>query len=77
MGLGSQRDNVDEQGIPHTTMSQNILIVEDEPPMQDRLRRILEGLDLGQPDLLFAASVAQAKALGRQDNLMLGLIDLG
>ena len=58
-------------------MSQNILIVEDEPPMQDRLRRILEGIDLGQPNLRFAASVAEAKTIGSQESLMLALIDLG
>ncbi|MEO8673001.1 MAG: response regulator transcription factor [Tahibacter sp.] len=58
-------------------MSQSILIVDDEPPMQERLRRILEGLDLGQPNLCFANSVAQAKAIGSRENLMLGLIDLG
>jgi DNA-binding NarL/FixJ family response regulator len=58
-------------------MSQSILIVEDEPPMQDRLRRIVDGLDLGQPVLRFAASVAQAKAVECDETLMLGLIDLG
>ena len=58
-------------------MSQSILIVEDEPPMQERLRRILAGLDLGQPILHFAASVAEAKAVTQQETLMLGLIDLG
>jgi DNA-binding NarL/FixJ family response regulator len=58
-------------------MSQTILIVEDEPSMQDRLRRILEGLDLGQPSLLFAGSVAEAKVIGHPETLILGVIDLG
>ncbi|HEX6833800.1 MAG TPA: response regulator transcription factor [Rudaea sp.] len=57
-------------------MTQGILIVDDESPMQERLRRILEGLDLGRPRLRFAASVAQAKSADDAD-LMLGLIDLG
>jgi DNA-binding NarL/FixJ family response regulator len=58
-------------------MSQSVLIVEDEPPMQDRLRRILNELDFGQPHLRFAANVAQAKEMASGETLMLGLIDLG
>jgi DNA-binding NarL/FixJ family response regulator len=58
-------------------MPSNILILDDEPAMQERLRRILEGLDLEQPNLLVAGSIAEAKALCRQSVLKLGLIDLG
>lgn len=58
-------------------MAEPILIVDDEPAMLARLRRIL--LDLGYPDAscTCVASVAETKALPRTDQFALSLVDLG
>jgi DNA-binding NarL/FixJ family response regulator len=58
-------------------MTTSILILEDDPEMQMRSRRIVSSLGLGQIEVLVAATIAQAKALVQQGELMLGLIDLG
>jgi len=58
-------------------MAESIFIVDDEPAMLARLRRIL--LDVGYPEAscICAASVAETRALLRTDQLVLALIDLG
>ncbi|MER9348025.1 response regulator [Mesorhizobium sp. M0614] len=40
-----------------------LLVVEDEPMMQVRLRSILKGLGYAQEELFFAGSIAQARTL--------------
>ena len=58
-------------------MPQAILIVEDEPPMQARLRRILAGLGHADGLLHCAADMAQGQALANQAAYALALVDLG
>jgi len=57
-------------------MPEAILIVDDEPPMQARLRRILATLGYADTTLRCAADIADAKALA-DTTYALALIDLG
>lgn len=58
-------------------MPKAILIVDDEPPMQARLRRILAGLGHADGSLHCAANLAQGQALASQAAYALALVDLG
>ena len=58
-------------------MIQKILIVDDELAMRERLRHIVVGLGHADLLLLFADSIAQAKALTVTSKLSLALIDIG
>ncbi|RUY34365.1 response regulator transcription factor, partial [Mesorhizobium sp. M7A.F.Ca.CA.002.07.1.1] len=54
-----------------------LLVVEDEPMMQVRLRSILRGLGYAQEELFFAGSIAQAKALLVDQPFAMTLVDVG
>jgi DNA-binding NarL/FixJ family response regulator len=58
-------------------MSEAILIVDDEPPMQARLRRILATLGETNGVLQCAGDIAQAKAMAGKAKFAMALIDLG
>jgi DNA-binding NarL/FixJ family response regulator len=59
-------------------MTQSILIVDDEPPMQERLRRILGTLGHRGDALRCAANLAEGKALtGGNGAFTMALVDLG
>jgi DNA-binding NarL/FixJ family response regulator len=59
-------------------VSESILVVDDEPQMLERLRRILATLDLDGAALRCAGDVASAKTLiGDGTSLAMALIDLG
>ncbi|MCF6123052.1 response regulator transcription factor [Mesorhizobium sp. M7A.F.Ca.CA.001.07.2.1] len=54
-----------------------LLVVEDEPMMQVRLRSILRGLGYAQEELFFAGSIAQAKTLLVDQPFAMTLVDVG
>ena len=59
-------------------MSDSILLVDDEPSMLERLRRILLQLGYGDGALRMASTLAQGKVLGRDsEGLAMALVDLG
>ena len=58
-------------------LSDPILIVDDEPPMQERLKRILVSLGFVDGALHCAANIAQGKALADSERFALALVDLG
>lgn len=58
-------------------MSEAILIVDDEPPMQARLCRILATLGHANETLFCAGDIAQGKALARKGPFAMALVDLG
>jgi len=60
-------------------MSEVILIVDDEPPMRERLRRILAGVGFLDDALRYAGDIAQGKALAGDAGLRwaMALVDLG
>ena len=58
-------------------MSQKVLVVEDELPMQARLLRILGTVGCAEHSVLCAASIAQARTLADGHALATALIDLG
>jgi len=59
-------------------MTQSILIVDDEPPMQARLRRILTTLGHANGALRCAGNLAEGKALaGGNGEFAMALVDLG
>ena len=58
-------------------MTENILIVDDEPPMQERLRRILATLGHVDGALHNAGDIARGKAVASGAAFALALVDLG
>ena len=58
-------------------LSDAILIVDDEPPMQERLKRVLVSLGFIDTTLHCAANIAQGKALSDTRHFTLALVDLG
>jgi DNA-binding NarL/FixJ family response regulator len=58
-------------------MSEAILIVDDEPPTQERLRRILATLGYANGALHCAGDIAQGKAAAGKAKFAMALIDLG
>lgn len=58
-------------------MSQEVLVVEDEPPMQARLLRILGSVGCAEHSVFCAATIAQAKTLASEHTFAAALIDLG
>jgi DNA-binding NarL/FixJ family response regulator len=58
-------------------MSESILIVEDEPPMQERLQRVLASLGHVNGSLHCAGTIAQGKALASKTKYAMALVDLG
>ncbi|MGB0134115.1 LuxR C-terminal-related transcriptional regulator [Dokdonella sp.] len=59
-------------------MTKPILLVDDEPAMLERLRRILATLGHADDKLRLAATLAEGKVLGREsDQLTMALVDLG
>ena len=58
-------------------MPEAILIVDDEPPMQARLRRILATLGYADSILCCAPDIAHAKALADKTQYVMALVDLG
>lgn len=59
-------------------MTDTILLVDDEPPMLERLRRILETLGHADDSLRLAGTLAEGKVQGRDSGrLMMALVDLG
>lgn len=53
-----------------------VLVVEDEPLLQQRLRRVLLQLGYAEDALVFAATLAQARALLAAQSVALALVDL-
>ena len=53
-----------------------VLVVEDEPLLQQRLRRVLPQLGYAEDALVFAATLAQARALLAAQPVALALVDL-
>ena len=53
-----------------------VLVVEDEPLLQQRLRRVLLQLGYAEDALVFAATLAQARALLAAQPVALALVDL-
>ena len=58
------------------TLPSPVLVVEDEPLLQHRLRLILMGLGYPADALLFAATLAQAQACLAAQPVALALVDL-
>ena len=58
-------------------MSEAILIIDDEPPMQARLRRILANLGYADTSLHCGSDIAQGKALADKADYVMALVDLG
>lgn len=54
-----------------------LLVVEDEPMMQVRLRSILRGLGYALEDLFFAGSITQARTLLVDQPFAMALVDVG
>lgn len=54
-----------------------VLVVEDEPLMQSRLKEILEMIGYRDENILFAQDIKQAKILLDQHSASLALVDLG
>ncbi|AOA58700.1 response regulator transcription factor [Acinetobacter larvae] len=54
-----------------------VIILEDEPLMQHRLREILEDIGYHASNLLFAQNIQQAKNLLDKNSASLALVDLG
>ena len=54
-----------------------VLVVEDEPLMQARLKEILEFIGYQSEDIIFAQTLQQAEELFKQHSASLALIDLG
>lgn len=54
-----------------------VLVVEDEPLMQDRLKQILEMVGYNADNILFAQNIQQAKTLLNQHSASIALVDLG
>ncbi|TCM66605.1 LuxR family two component transcriptional regulator [Acinetobacter calcoaceticus] len=54
-----------------------VLVVEDEPLMQSRLKEILESIGYRSEDLLFAQDIKQAKSLLSMHSTSFALVDLG
>lgn len=61
---------------PAALLPAPVLIVEDEPLMQDRLRRILLQLGYADDALTFAANLSQAHALIEVEPFAIALVDL-
>jgi DNA-binding NarL/FixJ family response regulator len=58
-------------------MASSILIVDDEPPMQARLRRILSTVGFSQDVMCIAGNIAEGKAQAEGVELAMALVDLG
>ena len=54
-----------------------IFMLEDDPNMQKRLERILEGIDMPARPLYKAASIQEAKQLMNQHTWSLAMVDMG
>ncbi|WP_139852456.1 response regulator [Acinetobacter pullicarnis] len=54
-----------------------VLVVEDEPLMQNRLKEILETIGYQAENILFAQDIKQAKELLNQHSASFALVDLG
>ena len=54
-----------------------VLVVEDEPLMQSRLKEILETIGYQAENILFAQDIKQAKELLNQHSASFALVDLG
>ena len=61
---------------PESTLPAPVLVVEDEPLLQQRLRAILTQLGYPADALLFAASLAEARACVAAQPVALALVDL-
>ena len=59
-----------------TTLPSPVLVVEDEPLLQQRLRGVLLGLGYAPDALVFAASLAEARACLAAQPVALALVDL-
>ncbi|QII85041.1 response regulator transcription factor [Bordetella hinzii] len=54
-----------------------VLLIEDEPPIRDRLERVLLRLGYEQDSLYFAGSLAEARASFSRQPAAVALVDLG
>lgn len=54
-----------------------VLVVEDDVPMQNRLRQLLQSMGYAQEALVFCQTLAAAHACANQDTFALVLVDLG
>lgn len=61
---------------PESTLPAPVLVVEDEPLLQQRLRGVLRGLGYAEDALLSAASLAEAYACLAVQPIALALVDL-
>lgn len=61
---------------PDSVLPAPVLVVEDEPLLQQRLRAVLLGLGYTTDALLFAATVGEARACLAQQPVGLALVDL-
>lgn len=59
-----------------STLPSPVLVVEDEPLLQQRLRGVLRGLGYAPDALVFAASLAEARACLEAQPVALALVDL-
>lgn len=62
---------------PEALLPSPLLVVEDKPMMQARLRSILRGLGYAQDALFFAGSIAQARTLLVDQPFAMALVDVG
>ena len=62
--------------LEETLLPTPVLVVEDEPLLQQRLRGVLQQLGYADDALLFAATLAQARALLSEQPVALALVDL-
>lgn len=61
---------------PESVLPAPVLVVEDEPLLQQRLRGVLLALGYASDALLFAATLAEARACLAQQPVALALVDL-
>lgn len=61
---------------PESTLPAPVLVVEDEPLLQQRLRGVLLALGYAPDALLFAATLAEARACLNHQPVALALVDL-
>ena len=64
------------EAAPEPTLPAPVLVVEDEPLLQQRLRGVLQTLGYTQDALVFATTLAEARACLAEQPMALALVDL-
>ena len=64
------------EAAPEPTLPAPVLVVEDEPLLQQRLRAVLQTLGYTQDALVFATTLAEARACLAEQPMALALVDM-